>query len=97
VVRTFAPIVAGVGRMHYPRFLFYNLLGGGLWAIGLTTCGYWFGSQIPDPDKYLLPIILLIIFISILPTAVHVLRDEQSRASIALGLRKAMEGRRARG
>jgi hypothetical protein len=39
----------------------------------------------------------LIIFVSVLPTAVHVLRDEQSRASIALGLRKAMEGRRARG
>src|SRR3954447_27073387 len=61
VVRTFAPIVAGVGAMPYPRFLAFNVIGGALWALGLTTAGYFFGSLIPDPDRYLLPIIVLII------------------------------------
>jgi membrane-associated protein len=97
VVRTFAPIVAGVGQMHYPRFLFFNLAGGALWAIGLTVAGYVFGNAIPDPDRYLLPIIALIIFISVLPTAVHVLRDEESRASIVLGIRHVLVGNRTRG
>ncbi len=90
VVRTFAPIVAGVAAMSYPRFLFFNVTGGALWAIGLTTAGYFLGSQIPDPDCYLLPIVGLIIVISVLPTALHVLRDHEQRASIAFAVRKGL-------
>lgn len=91
VVRTFAPIVAGVGQMAYLRFLAFNLVGGALWAVGLTTAGYFFGSIIPDPDRYLLPVILLIIVISILPTAVHILRDAEQRASIAFAVGKVRQ------
>ncbi|MES2409728.1 MAG: VTT domain-containing protein [Patescibacteria group bacterium] len=67
IVRTFTPILAGVGTMEYKTFLRYNIVGGILWVSGLTLCGYFFGKIIPDPDKYLLPIILLITIVSLLP------------------------------
>jgi len=79
VVRTFAPILAGVGRMHYKTFIAYNIVGGFLWAVGLSFLGYFLGRTIPGVDKYLLPIILFIIFVSILPNVIHILRDEKIR------------------
>lgn len=71
VIRTFAPIVAGVGKMRYSTFLAYNLLGGVLWAIGLPLLGYWLGSTIPNIDKYLVPIVIGIVVVSVLPTVWH--------------------------
>jgi membrane-associated protein len=82
IVRTFAPILAGVGKMHYRTFLAYNLIGGLLWAVGLTFLGYFLGRTIPNVDKYLLPIILGIIFVSFLPTIFHLLRDENLRKKL---------------
>lgn len=74
IVRTFAPILAGVGKMEYRHFLTYNLLGGVLWAIGLPLAGFFLGNIIPNVDRYLLPIILVIIFLSVLPGIIHVLK-----------------------
>lgn len=71
VVRTFTPIVAGMGAMRYARFTAFNLVGGLLWAVGLTVGGYFLGSVIPGIDRYLLPIIALIIIASIAPSAYH--------------------------
>ncbi len=71
IVRTFAPIVAGAGNMHYSTFITYNLIGGALWAIGMSLAGFFLGSSIPDIDKYLLPIILLIVLLSVLPPAIE--------------------------
>ncbi len=92
VVRTFAPIVAGVGDMEYKTFLTFNLIGGLLWAVGVTSLGYVLGSSIPDIDHYLLPIIALIIFLSILPSLYHLLKSPDSRAHLCkmlgLALRK---------
>lgn len=75
VVRTFAPILAGVGRMHYRTFFFYNVLGAVLWALGMTWLGYFLGAAIPGVDKYLIPIILVIIVISALPTLIHIVKN----------------------
>ena len=83
IVRTFAPIVAGIGDMHYATFLAYNVIGGVLWAIGVTSAGYFLGSMIPDVDRYLLPIVLVIIFASVAPSAFHVLRDRERRKKAA--------------
>jgi len=82
IVRTFAPIVAGVGDMHYPTFLSFNIIGAALWAIGVSWSGYFLGSIIPDVDKYLFPIVLGIIFLSILPGITHVMKDPHSRKQI---------------
>lgn len=87
IVRTFAPIVAGVGKMSYPIFLLFNIIGGVLWAVGLSWLGYFLGNSIPNIDHYLLPIILLIIFLSIAPTAIHILRDREARRMIAKGIK----------
>ena len=71
-VRTFAPIVAGMGTMEYKRFITYNVFGGLLWAVGVTSLGYFLGEA---ADAYLLPMIVAIIVVSVLPPAIHVLRD----------------------
>jgi len=67
IVRTFAPIVAGVAQMKYRNFLTYNIVGGFVWSFGIVFSGYFLGEIIPNVDKYLLPIILVIIIISFLP------------------------------
>lgn len=67
VVRTFAPVVAGVGQMDYRRFVTFNVVGGAVWGSGVTLAGYVLGNTIPDVDRYLLPIILLIVAVSFLP------------------------------
>ena len=80
VVRTFAPVVAGVGKMEYKTFLFFNLIGGLLWGVGVTMLGYLIGNAIPDVDKYLIPIAFVIILISIAPALWHILKDQNKRA-----------------
>ena len=82
VVRTFAPILAGVGRMPYRDFAAYNIIGGLLWAGGMTWAGYLLGNIIPGADRYLEVVVLLIILLSISPTLFHLLRNPQNRAKI---------------
>lgn len=67
IVRTFVPILAGVGTMSYRTFFRYNIIGGVLWAGGVTWFGYILGTKIPDAEQYLTPIVLVIIFITIIP------------------------------
>ncbi len=81
-VRTLAPILAGVGDMRYRTFLTYNLIGGFVWAVGLTGLGYYLGSAIPGVDKYLLPIIGFIIIVSFLPTVWKLLIDSEHRRKV---------------
>ena len=88
IVRTFAPIVAGIGTMEYRRFLSFNIVGGLLWAVGVTTAGYLLGSVIPDVDKYLLPIIIVIILVSVAPSAYHVLKEPETRSALMASARK---------
>jgi membrane-associated protein len=74
-VRTFVPIAAGIGKMEYRHFFFFNVVGGILWAFGMTIAGFFLGSLIPGVDRYLLPIIGLIILASVVPAAIHFWRD----------------------
>jgi membrane-associated protein len=71
IVRTFAPILAGVGKMKYKKFLFYNIWGGLFWTILITGAGCILGKIVPDIDQFLFPIILIIILISFLPATKH--------------------------
>jgi membrane-associated protein len=86
VVRTFAPILAGVGSMKYRTFVTYNVIGGFIWAVGVTSLGYFLGEQIGEDniDKYLLPIIAVIIFISVLPAVIEVLRHRRKSKARAM-------------
>lgn len=70
-IRTFAPIVAGIGKMDYPRFLFFNVFGGVFWVLATTLLGYFLGSKVPGADKYFHILILAVIFVSVLPSAIH--------------------------
>ncbi len=79
IVRTFAPVVAGVGRMDHKKFTMYNFIGGTVWVWGMTFAGYYLGKIIPEDkvDKYLLPIILLIILVSVLPPLLHIYKENK--------------------
>lgn len=74
--------------MDYKKFIIFNLVGAVLWAIGVTLAGYYLGSLIPDVDKYLLPIVGLIVIASILPALHHILVDTEIRASIIRKLKR---------
>lgn len=64
VIRTFAPVMAGVGAMPYKIFLTYNILGGFLWTWIMLWLGYGLGALIPDPDRYVIPVVIAIVIIS---------------------------------
>ena len=84
-VRTFVPIAAGMARMSYRKFLFWNMIGGLGWVVGMTAGGYYltdlirtaFGVDEKDIDKILLPIIAVIIVISVLPAAWHMYSEHR--------------------
>jgi membrane-associated protein len=70
-VRTFTPIIAGTAGMPYGRFTVYNVIGGILWAFSMTFAGYYLGTLIPGIDRYVLPIVGLIILVSLAPIALQ--------------------------
>jgi len=76
VIRTFAPIVAGIGQMRYTSFVSYNILGGVMWVTSITLLGFVFGGIIENPDTYIIPIAILIIFISLIPIFIKIIRDK---------------------
>lgn len=92
IVRTFAPIVAGVGKMEYKRFLAFNIIGGLLWTAGITYLGYFVGVALTaigvDIDTVILPIIAVIILASILPPAIHILKDKKTRTALWAGMKR---------
>lgn len=77
IVRTFAPIVAGIGSMPYKTFLTYNIIGGVLWGVGLPALGYFLGNSVPNIDRYLIPGIVIIIFVSLIPPVIHFFRRDR--------------------
>lgn len=81
IVRTFAPVVAGVSKMHYRTFVTYNLVGAVAWGVGVTLLGFWLG-RIEFVQTYIEPILLGIVFLSVLPIAIELLRA-RSRKRLA--------------
>jgi membrane-associated protein len=86
VVRTFAPIIAGVGKMTYKTFITFNVIGAFLWAAGITYIGYFLGSVLTNVglkiDDVLLPIIAIIVVASVAPALYHLLKDKKQRRAI---------------
>jgi membrane-associated protein len=73
IVRTFAPVVAGIGSMNYRQFIRYNVVGGALWAIGLPILGYVITKQFPSLhlEKYVEPILIGVVLMSVIPAIYH--------------------------
>ena len=76
IIRTFAPFVAGVGRMGYPRFLSYNVMGALGWVVGFLSLGYWFGN-LPWVKKQFHFVIVGIIILSVIPGVIEYLKERR--------------------
>ena len=81
IVRTFAPTVAGIGRMEYIKFLTYNVVGGIGWILSMTLLGYYLGRSIPNIEKNVHYVILIVIFISFLPILKEWFHTRQEKSS----------------
>ncbi len=79
IVRTFAPVVAGVGNMNYRRFVAYNVVGGILWVFSMSLTGYLLGSAVPDIEKHIHYVIAGVILLSILPAIIEVWRERRRK------------------
>ena len=83
VVRTFAPMVAGIGKMTRQRFMAFNIIGGILWGGGITLLGFWLGSKMPWLDQYIDLVILGVVGLSLVLASFHILHDADNRRLIA--------------
>ena len=79
IVRTFAPTVAGVGRMDYKRFITYNVFGGAGWVLSMTLLGYFLGRSIPNIEKKIHYVVLVVIVLSLLPIVKEILAERKSK------------------
>ena len=84
LVRTFVPVVAGVGQMPYRRFASFNVIGGAAWVISMTLIGFLLGNVVPNIDKHIEKVIIVVVLISILPGIVEYFRA-RGRAAKAVG------------
>ena len=88
-VRTFTPIAAGAGRMRYRVFVPFNVIGGVAWGVGVTLAGYTLGSSVKHIDRYLVPVIFVVVVVSLIPIAIELRRAAKtSKASTAKGVRE---------
>ncbi|MGH7846114.1 MAG: DedA family protein [Candidatus Binatia bacterium] len=76
IIRTFAPVVAGVGGMEYKRFLAYNIFGGIGWVATTTCAGYFLGQMVPNIDEHIHVVIVVVIFLSLLPPIIKFIQEK---------------------
>jgi len=77
IIRTFAPVLAGVGSMRYRRFLTYNIVGGVAWVTSMTWAGYLLGQTVPNISKHIHVLVIVVIVLSVIPIAVEVYRERR--------------------
>ena len=80
IIRTFAPVVAGVGNMEYRRFLTYNVAGGIGWSVSMTGAGYVLGRTVPNISSYIHVVVVVVIVLSVIPIAIELLRERRKKA-----------------
>lgn len=83
IIRTFAPVVAGVGQMEYRRFLAYNVLGGIGWVTSMTWAGYLLGQVIPDIGRYIHLVIAVVVLLSVIPIGLEWWKARRRAALVA--------------
>ena len=77
IIRTFAPVLAGVGMMRYRRFLTYNVLGGIGWVVSMSWAGYLLGHAVPNISRHMHVLVIAIIVLSCIPIAVEIYRERR--------------------
>lgn len=82
VVRSFAPVTAGAGKMPRKLFMFFDAIGDIAWTLVLTLFGYFIGSRIPGINKYIEPVLILVVLAFLTPTLYHILRDPKLRSAL---------------
>lgn len=82
IIRTFTPMVAGMAQMDRRKYTTYNIAGGFVWGLGFVLFGYFLGSVIPNPDKYLLPLIALVVVVTSIPVVIEGRRARQRMAAM---------------
>jgi membrane-associated protein len=93
IVRTFAPVTAGAGKMDRKQFIIFDAIGDIAWTLSVTLLGYFVGSRIPSIEKYIEPVLIIIVLAFLAPTLYHVFKDPKIRSSLKskLGRRKKTE------
>ncbi|PYN74631.1 MAG: hypothetical protein DMD96_30030 [Candidatus Rokuibacteriota bacterium] len=81
IIRTFAPVVAGVGQMEYRQFLLYNVAGGVGWVTSMTWAGYLLGRAIPNIADYVHVVVVVVIVLSVIPIVVEIVRERRRRSA----------------
>ncbi len=81
LVRTFAPVVAGVAGMEYRRFLLYNVAGGVGWVTSMTWAGYLLGQTVPNINEHIHIVVAIIIVLSLIPIAMEILKERRRRST----------------
>ena len=87
IIRTFTPIVAGIGKMNKKRFYFFNVIGAVFWALITILTGYWLGHRIHNIDKYLLPLIVAAMIFSFAPAGWHLFGKRENRNRIIASIK----------
>jgi membrane-associated protein len=82
IVRTFAPVTAGAGRMNRAQFMLYDAIGDITWAFLVTLFGYFVASKIPGVENYIEPVLLIMVLLFLGPTLYHILKDPKVRARL---------------
>lgn len=86
-IRTFAPLVAGIGKMDRKKFMVYNVVGGIVWCVSITLVGYWLGSRIPKLGEYIDLVLVGVIALSVVLSIGHILANPKSRKIILTRLK----------
>lgn len=95
IIRTFAPVVAGVTEMNYATFVIYSILGSLLWTGGITIAGFFLGRYIPD--KYFELIVLLVIILSLLPGVYELFKKPENRQKIYHHAKRLVQRKKRQG
>ena len=82
IIRSFAPVAAGAAAMPRKQFVFFDAIGCIAWTLVLVLFGYFVGSRIPGIDKYIEPILIIVVLATLIPTIYHTLKDPKIRAAL---------------
>lgn len=91
IIRTVAPLVAGVGKMPQQTFILFNIMGGILWSASLILLSYWIGQRVPNLDSYIKYFVLLAIILTVASVLYEILKNNRKRTEILAALKEELK------